>query len=236
MQVVHQPLVRSAKPQDKPKDIKVLVTAAPKQLIKFYSDIFQKAGLILDELETEAFAIERSLVGRDPATVMAVDIGAERTNFFIIDDGQPVTHRSIQIGGAAIDAELERRLGADASLVSQMKYDIARSANGGVSPDMIAAITSPIIKEITYGFDLFLHQTGNEGKRPEKIVLTGGAALFPAFVSAVQSAFDMKVFVGDPWGRVVYQQRLKPTLDAIGPRMAVSIGLALRGILPAKSS
>ena len=35
----------------------------------------------------------------------------------------------------------------------------------------------------------------------------------------------MKVFVGDPWARVVYQQGLKGILNDLGPRMGVSIGL-----------
>lgn len=230
MQIVHQ--VVPVAPGAAAKDLKVLVTAAPKRLIRFYSDIFTKAGLTLEELETEAFAIERALVGRDPATVMVVDIGAARTNFFTIDQGLPLTHRSIQVGGRSIDAVLANRLGVDPALAQQMKFDLSRTAGGMMPADVFASVTEPIIKEIQYGFDLYLHQTGNEQKRPEKIVLTGGAALFPAFVASIQAAFSMKVFVGDPWARVVYQQRLKSTLDAIGPRMGVSIGLALRKILP----
>lgn len=233
MQLVYQPLEKNGKQAiTQRKDVKLLVTAARKQLIQFYTDIFQSAGLILDELETEAFALARSLVGRDIATVMVVDIGAERTNFFIIDDGAPVTHRSIQVGGRSIDRELMKALGIDETVVGQVKYDLSRSAGSVVGLELLGSVVDPIIKEIQYGFDLFLHQTGNEEKRPEKIILTGGAALFPACVSAIQRAFAMKIFVGDPWARVVYQQRLKPTLDVIGPRMAVAIGLALRGILP----
>ncbi len=228
MQVVHQPL---GKINPEQKDLKIVVTAASKTLIRFYTDIFSYAGLTLDELETEVFALERSLVGRDQATVMVVDIGAERTNFFIVDQGQPVTHRSIALGGQAIDAILQQTLGVDMKLIPQIKYDLARSAPDRVSPSLFSSITDPILKEIQYGFDLYLHQSGNEQKHPEKIILTGGAALFPPLVASLQAAFDTKVFVGDPWARVVYQQKLKPTLDAIAPRMSVAIGLALRNLV-----
>lgn len=230
MQIVHQRIPKA--PTDAGSDLKVLVTAAPKRLIAFYSNIFSQAGLVLEELETEVFAVGRALVGRDTATVMVVDIGAERTNFFIIDQGLPVTHRSIQVGGRSVDRLLGQLLGADPAAVSQMKFDLSRSVGHEIPPDILVSITDQIIKEIQYGFDLFLHQTGNEQKRPEKIILTGGTALFPAFAATMQAAFEMKVFVGDPWARVVYQQRLKPTLDAIGPRMGVAIGLALRKMLP----
>ncbi|OGH58869.1 MAG: hypothetical protein A2725_03925 [Candidatus Magasanikbacteria bacterium RIFCSPHIGHO2_01_FULL_33_34] len=228
MQVVHQVIPQENKDS---KSIKTLVTAAPKQIVKFYTDIFQKAGLQLTELETEAFALERSLVGIDKATVMVVDIGAERTNFFIMDQGFPITHRSVQIGGDVLGAILQQNLGLDDEEVSAIKTDVSKLSFDRLPEGMFTRLVEPIIKEIQYSFELFLHQTGNENKKPEKIILTGGAATFPLFVEAISREFSMKVFVGDPWARVVYQQGLKGILDQLGPRMAVSIGLALRGIV-----
>ena len=233
MQVVHQRI--PSRKNEAPKDIKLLVTAAPKLLVQFYTDVFAAAGLILDELETEAFAIERALVGRDTATVMVVDIGAERTNFFIVDNGLPVTHRSISIGGQAFDAALHNALGVDEKCISEIKYDISRTASADIPFDLFIPMIDPIAKEIQYGIDLFTHQTGNEGRRPEKIILAGGAALFPPVLAILRRAFPVQsvvAFVGDPWARVVYQQGLKSVLDTIGSRMAIAIGLALRHLSP----
>ncbi len=228
MQIVYQVIPQGDK--DK-KSIKTLVTAAPKQIVKFYTDIFQKAGLQLTELETEAFALERSLVGIDKATVMVVDIGAERTNFFIMDEGFPITHRSVQIGGDVLGAILQQNLGLTDQEIATVKADVSKLPSNKIPEEMFTRLVEPIIKEIQYSFDLFLHQTGNENKKPEKIILTGGASTFPPFLEAISREFPMKVFVGDPWARVVYQQGLKTVLDELGPRMAVSIGLALRGIV-----
>lgn len=230
MQVVHQQIPNAA--GEEAKDMKLLVTAAPKKLVYFYTAIFERAGLHLEELETEAFAVERSLVGRDPATAMVVDIGSHQTNFFIIDRGMPLTHRSLQVGGRQLDELLARYLGLEPALVGQVKHDLSHTTMEGVPADLFMAVADPMIKEIQYSFDLFLHQTGNEGKRPEKIILTGGSAVFPPLVSLLQQSFgSMKVFVGDPWARVVYQQGLKSVLDRLGPRMSVAIGLALRNVL-----
>lgn len=229
MQVVHQ--VIPGDPKEKGKSIKTLVTAAPKNIVKFYTDIFQKAGLQLNELETEAFALERSLVGIDKATVMIVDIGAERTNFFIVDQGFPITHRSVQIGGNVLEGILQQKFGLNDKEIMTAKYDVTRLGLDKIPTDLFARLIEPIVKEIQYSFDLFLHQTGNEGKRPEKIILTGGASVFPPIIQGIRQNFSMKVFVGDPWARVVYQQGLKDMLDKLGPRMAVSIGLALRGMI-----
>ena len=59
----------------------------------------------------------------------------------------------------------------------------------------------------------------------------GGSALFPFLVDELSEKFKMKCYVGDPWGRVVYQESLKPILNSIGPRMSVAIGLALRNVV-----
>lgn len=227
MQVVHQLLNKDEK---EPEYLRILVTAAPREVVAFYSAIFQKAGLQLEELETEAFALERSLVGHDKATSMVIDIGSERTNFFIIDNGIPVTHRSIQVGGDTISGLLEQIFGTKDN-INTLKQDVSRLRPSDIPADLFTMVTGPIIKEVEYGFDLFLRQSGNEGKRPEKIILSGGSAAFPLIKTAVESAFNMRVFVGDPWARIVYQQGLRPVIYDLGPRMAVSLGLALRNIV-----
>ncbi len=226
MQVVHQKIPSGGKEE---KNLKILVTAAPKVLVQFYTAIFQKAGLVLQELETEAFALQRSLVGNDKATVMVVDIGAERTNFFIMDQSLPITHRSINAGGQTADKILSDVLGVGPELVEQVKKDAAKM--DGVSSEIFGNLIDPIVKEIEYSFDLFLHQIGNEKKRPEKIILTGGTSVLPFIKEEIQKKFPVKVFVGDPWARTIYQDGLKQVLDEVGPRMAVSIGLAMRNIV-----
>lgn len=231
MQVVHQVIKDNTPTAQKEKYLRILITAAPKRLIAFYTTIFQKAGFELQELETEAFAIERCLVGRDGGTVMVIDIGAERSNFFIMDKGVPVTHRSIQTGGNSMDQTLANALGIDPVQAGQIKYDLSAMKGAKIPIDIWAPLFDPVIKEIQYGFDLFLSQSGNEMKRPEKIILTGGAALFPPFGEYIQDHFPLKVFVGDPWARVVYQQGLRRVLDRVGPGMAVAIGLAMRNIV-----
>lgn len=224
MQVVFQKI---SHPDKDAKYMSVLVTAAPKALVAFYTAIFQKAGLQLEELETEAFAVARSLVGHDASVSMVVDVGAERTNLFIIDDGIPMTHRSLQIGGNNFDATMSKILGLPTSQVKQIKNDVS-SVSASLPIDMFMNLLDPISKEIQYSFDLYLRQTGNERKQPEKIILSGGSGLFPPIQEYIKKQFPLKIFVGDPWARVIYQDGLKTILDEIGSRMSVSIGLALR--------
>jgi type IV pilus assembly protein PilM len=226
MQIVFQLIPQDA--EKKQKFVQVLVTAAPKALVAFYTAIFQKAGIELVQLETEAFALSRSLVGLDPTVSMVVDMGAERSNFFIVDRGLPMTHRSLHLGGDTIDQVFSKTLDLPIGDVAEIKKDISRIQNMSLPSDLFLHTLDPLVKEIQYSFDIYFKQTGNEQKRPEKIILTGGASLFTPVRDYIASKFDLKVFIGDPWARVIYQDGLKIILDGLGPRMAVSIGLALR--------
>ncbi|PJA89859.1 MAG: hypothetical protein CO137_02000 [Candidatus Magasanikbacteria bacterium CG_4_9_14_3_um_filter_32_9] len=229
LQVSHQ-IIPPSSEDEKNKFMKVLVTAAPKDLVLFFTSIFQKAGLELTALETEAFALERALVGKDKSTSMIVDIGAERTNFFIADQGLPLTHRSIKFGGNYIDEFLMEKLGVSKEQVGQIKKDITLLPTEKIDNKMFESLIDPIVKEIQAGFDLFLHQMGNEEKRPDKVILTGGSAVFPPILNFIKRYFDVRVFVGDPWARIATQESLRPILDNIGPRMSVAIGLAMRDL------
>ena len=225
MQVIYQKIDINKK--DK-KYTSLLVTAAPKALIAFYTAIFKKAGLNLIDLETETFAIARSLVGYDSSVSMVVDVGAENTDLFIVDNGVPMTHRSLQLGGSNIDEILKEKLGLEKEDIHQIKKDLSSGVLDKIPNELFLSVLEPLAKEIQYSFDLYIKQNGNENKKPEKIILTGGTSFFPPVESYLKSQFSLNIFICDPWARVIYQDGLKVVLDMVGPRMSVAIGLALK--------
>ncbi len=225
MQIVYQ-LVPLAE-EVKKKYIRLLVTAAPKKVVSFYSRIFARAGLSLQELETEAFSLARSLVGKDDSLAMLVSIGATRTNFSLVDKGLPMTERGLQIGGDTLDAVIADRLGVSLKEAALFKHDLVDSPVA-IDPEPFMRFLEPIAKEIQNNFDTYLSQTGNEGRKPEKIILTGGGAEFPVVAEYLKKQFPMRVFVGDPWARIVHQDAMRPILHEIAPRLATALGLALR--------
>jgi len=220
------------------KNQRVLINAVAREVVVFYTQIFQKAGITLEALEPESTALERALIGRDQSVAMIVDVGAEHTNFFIIDGGVAITHNSVEIGGDRIDQILSTSLKVDSDLVGRIKQDWfgkllleKDEIKKAEFLETFRSVIDPIVKEIEYSFDLYLRQSDNMKKRPEKVVLTGGAAFFPFLADYISEKFNLKCYVGDPWGRVVYQDGLKDLLHQIGPRMSVAIGLALRNML-----
>lgn len=209
----------------------VLLTAAPKELVKKYLDIFKGAGLNLVSLETETFALVRSLVGIDKSAIVIINMGAMSTSISIIENGVPFLSRSLNIGGLTITNELSTSLGIDFNEAEQLKYDVGMSTEAGSNMSKIVEKAfALLLNEIKYCVNIYQSQGSGRAKRVEKIILTGGGSTMPNFVDYLGQALNMRAYIGNPWVRVIYPEGLKPILDQIGPRFAVAIGLATREI------
>lgn len=210
-------------------NIRVLLTAAPKDLVRKYIDIFKQSGLMLLSLDTESFALSRSLIGSDRSTIMLVDISYSSSSVMIVQAGIPYLNRSINVGGFAITRSIANSLNVNLKRAEQFKYDIgiAVGSPGSEIPKTIISALAPIIDEIKYSINLYKSQGQPQ---IEKIILTGGSALLNNLPDYLTKTLNMRVYLGDPWARVIYPEELKPALDEIGPRFSVAVGLAMKEI------
>lgn len=209
---------------------KILLTAAPKDMVFRYIEIFKNTGLTLLSLDTEQFALIRSLIGRDTSTIMIVDLDFTVTNIVVIRAGIPYLNRSINVGGLTITKAIANSLNISVKRAEQFKYDIGLSQGTEAAseiPKTIESAISPILDEIKYSITLFKSQ-GKENI--EKIIVTGGSSLLANLPNYMSKILQMKVFLGDPWARVMYPEDLHPALLEIGPRFSVAIGLAMKEI------
>jgi type IV pilus assembly protein PilM len=215
------------------KNVKILLTGAAKSLIGKYMDIFKLANLNLSSLETESFALIRSLVGNDKSTIVIIDLGVTKTNITVVSKGVPFLIRSINVGGQLITRALGENLNISPEQAEQLKSDIGiplKKEGGEKIPQIIESILAPIISEIKYCLEIYKTENNQTEKDIDKIILCGGGALMPNFAPYLSNVLNMRVYVGDPWARVICPEGLKPVLEEIGPRFAVSIGLAMREI------
>jgi len=212
-------------------NIKVLLTAAPKNLVNRYVELFKNVGIQLVGLETESFAIERSLVGNDKNPIMVVDIGGSATSIIIYYNGVPILNRSIDVGGKTVTKSLVEVMGLSEERAEQFKRDMGISVSEEVLeklPQPINYVVSSIINEIRYILNIYQSQ---EKKPIMKVVLTGGSSFLMNLANYVQDVFNIKSYVGDPWARVVHPVEIDSLLKQLGPRLSVAIGLAMREIV-----
>jgi type IV pilus assembly protein PilM len=211
--------------------VRVLLTSASNKLVRKYLELFAQADLELVSLETESFALTRSLVGNDTSTVMVVDMGAVNTYIMIVDQGIPFMDRTITTAGMSVTQLIADHLGVSIAQADQFKMDLAnaRKFDPQQITSLFESILQPIIHEIKYSFNLY-KQDEYGGKDIDKIILTGGSSLLPHITDYLSQLLDVPVFLGDPWARVVYPEEMRPILDEIGPKFAISIGLGMRDI------
>lgn len=214
----------------KGKSTKVIITAAAKTMVKKYIDIFKRAGIELSSLETEAFALIRSLVGKDKSVIAILDIGAVRTNVIIVDNGIPVLSRSIALGGINFTKTIAAMMQMDIGAAEQFKLDtrsIGTLFGEGQIPKTLEQIYVPIGNEVRYSFNLFSGGNG-AGRKVEKLILTGGSSVLPQLASYLTNLLAVNAYIGDPFARILFHEELRPVLAEVAPKFAVAIGLAMR--------
>lgn len=215
--------------ETKKATLKVLLTAAPKNLVSRYVQIFKECDLELVGLETEAFALERALVGNDKSPIMLIDIGALSTSIIVFKESVPLLNRSIDVGGVTITNTIANALNIDPGRADQFKRDYGLSlSNEGRIPEAIKFVINSIVNEVKYVINIYQHQNNEP---IEKIIFAGGSSFLTNLPDYFSNIFRLKAYIGDPWSRVIYPLELKPILEEIGPRFAVSIGLAMREII-----
>lgn len=211
-------------------ETRVLLTGVPRKTVARYERIFRAAGLSLLCLETEGFALVRSLLGRDRATTAIIDMGDSSTDILVADRGVPFLSRSTEIGGQVVTEAMRRALDVPVADAEQIKYDLGVAALDQPPAPLEAALAetlAPIVNEVTYTLGLFREETGGD---VEKVILAGGSAFLPNFAAHLSAVLNTRVYVGDPWARVRYPLELKGLLQESAARFAVAVGLAMREI------
>jgi Tfp pilus assembly PilM family ATPase len=94
-------------------------------------------------------------------------------------------------------------------------------------PRPVAYLVNSLINEIRYILNIYQ----NQNKKPvTKIILTGGSSFLAGLTDYFYSIFNIRAFIGDPWARVIHPVEIDSLLKELGPRFAVSVGLAMREI------
>lgn len=208
----------------------VLIVAIPKELSNSFARIAEIAGLELIALETESFALIRSLLGNDKSMSVIVDIGSRSTNISIISGGFIQASRGLEISGAEITKLLAKSMGIDLAKAEEIKKNIGLKSEGGNK--QIASILISIIDIITGEtkrvIDIFLRR--DPANKIERIILAGGSAGIPEISKRFAEVTGIKTVIGNPWGRIESPKELQNTLELIGPSFAVAAGLAMREV------
>lgn len=210
-----------------------LLVAASKDTVAANVLAVESAGLRPVMVDLNAFAILRGMTRGQLAnqTVALVDVGARITNVVISSAGIPRFVRALPSGGQDITDAVARALGVSNNDAEQIKREIGVASN--VRPEYaeaaesIAHITQNVMESIRNTFSYFA--SSSQGRRIERVALTGGGAGLPGLGQLLASTTSTNVILGDPLETFTVARSAGGRANFKGSesRMVLPIGLAM---------
>lgn len=173
--------------EDGIEKVQVLLVATRKEITDTYINTFAEAGLKVDVLEINSFALIRTirdqlrLFGPQEAAVL-VDIEFDSTEIAIIINGVPQFSRTVPIGTYQLQAALSRAMNLPTSrdldmlmgmTIPATSMDVGRTGTTGVNPGMgpMLKILGELSDELRRSIDFYINQS--EGLEVAQILLAG---------------------------------------------------------------
>jgi type IV pilus assembly protein PilM len=209
------------------RKIQVLLVAAPKKEIKKYNDLFSDSSLTIKVIELETFSLVRSLVGDNMGTFLIIDIGSRTTNLILTEKGLVLASRSVDAGGNEITNTLADNLNVSkprAETLKKQKKDFLNGQELAIIVPTLELISNEALRIINS------YKEKNPDVRIDSVIISGGSSKMEGIDKYFTKNIGIKAVVGNPWNKIVVNEKLKPTIETLGSSFAVAIGLAVRGI------
>jgi type IV pilus assembly protein PilM len=220
-----------------PGMLDVHVVASRREHIDSRVAIAEAAGLDLQLVDVEAYAVERTtnlmleqIEDRLRRPVVAVvDVGATATIVYVLSQGQGVIYtRELDFGGRVLTEQIMRRYELDWAEAGRQKVQ------GGLPADYAATVLEPFKQDMVDQVQRLLQYF--YATRPQanidQIFLGGGCASVQGVDRMLQEATGTPVVIANPFkgmsiGKRINQERFLNDVPATLP----AVGLALRGFL-----
>jgi type IV pilus assembly protein PilM len=206
--------------------LKVLVGGARQELLNtFQAGVLEAdlaACIIMPGLIGPPNAFEASLPEAfEKDTVALVDIGFKHSSISILDRGELILTRVVNIGGDKITAGLAESM--------NISYTEAEGIKVGMAPEVqptLETLVQPLGRELRASLDFFEHQHD----RPiSQVYVSGGSARSELILQILHSEMLVEC---KTWNPIQFMQLALPgqqavEMEHIGPQLTVAIGAAL---------
>lgn len=214
------------KPDPQKKDdgkLEILLVAASKNKVERYEKIIKDAGIELESVELESFSLVRSLVGKDQRNFLIVDIGHRICNIILSEKGIIKVSRNIDVGGRDLTRIISRSMNLDERRSEQVKMtsDFFQESSSVDFPPL--EVIAGEIKRI-----LDNHYGKDDRSKLDGVILSGGTAGLKGLAKHFSKIIGVEVFFGNPFGRLVLSEEVKPLSEKIKSNFGVAVGLAIR--------
>ena len=216
-------------PEKTPKT-RLLLAAAPKNLIDGYTQLLEAAGLAPIAFEVEALAISRATVPEQEEfdePIGILDIGATRSSLVIYDNGVLQMSIGIPLSGNELTQIISEKLSITPAEAEVIKVECGLDAHR--CEDRMWNILLPLIDDMSSKIRnaLRFYKIGFPmGKKIEKLYLCGGGAHFREIDTVLSRKLTIKVRRGDALANFSHVPHSFPADASLS--YTTAIGLAMR--------
>lgn len=220
------------------QDMDILLVATTKKIFDNHLKILKDADVEPNAIDGNALALVNSyyatngpLTGED--ALVFLDIGARYSNITMVSQHTMLFSRDLNWAGSNFTDDIKTSMKVEYAEAEAIKRE---RGMGALLGDGAAAETTGIrmarrmamdnlIDEIRRSLRYYTKETGC--REFQRILLCGGTAALPNLNSHLAAQLNMTVEIYNPFTNFITPAGLD---DAMGPRMAVACGLALRGM------
>jgi type IV pilus assembly protein PilM len=228
-----------------PEKMEVMLIAAPREMVNSRVEAVEMAGLEAIAVDTEAFALQRSIVDanrlafNDANLRALVDIGATHTEVTLLSGPKFALTRSVPIAGATFTDALKNYLRVDEAEAERRKTEVSLFTllEGGEPEAMEAArsvqtVLDELLREVRRSVNYYQSQGGDakEGQTLSQILLAGGSAQMAGIAPYVTARLTVEATVVNPFAGSTYDAAPEAAqwLSEQAPRLGVALGLSVK--------
>ena len=209
--------------------MQVLLVAAKRDLILNRVEIIREAGLSVDAVDVNCFALQNAMEHSQklgPEEVVALlNVGADITNVNVVRGGVPLYTQDLSLGSHSYLQVVQKTFQlsrAEAEKALQEKP--CRLEVRPVLEQFCTDLSASLEKSLNY------LRTSGEADHLDRVLVCGGGAQIEGLVELLGQRQSAPVALADPLRGVHWSRGVFPDGDParIAPRLAVGLGLALR--------
>lgn len=205
---------------------RVLVAGARKQLIEEMQTAIKNTGLVAEHIlpgllgPVNAFELAMPEVfARE--VVALVDVGFKNTSICLLQEGELILSRVVNIGGDKLTTGLAESLGISYAEAEGIKVGMPAEVQSNLE-----SLVVPLGRELRASIDFFEHQ---QDKAVSQVLISGGSARSEFIIQILQTELmaDCK-----PWNPLSFLELELPPqqtaeIEHVGPQLTVAVGAAL---------
>jgi len=205
---------------------KVLVAGAKKQYLDDLQSAIKAAGLIADQIVPSLLGPVNAFELAMPASfgkevVALVDVGFRNSTISLLQEGELVLNRVVNIGGDRLTNGLAEAMGISYAEAEGIKVGMPQEVESHLE-----SLVSPLGRELRASIDFFEHQ---QDKAVSHVFISGGSARSEFIVQSLQKELIAEC---KPWNptsglEITLPPQQTAEIEQVAPQLTAALGAAI---------